>query len=696
MKSSVFRLSPLMLALLTLQPATAQENAPAAAGPSDAAADSVELPAVQVRADAEAAPYVAPRAGSATKTDTPILETPQSISVIGEELLRDRGAQSLQEALRYSAGVLSDAYGLDNRTDSAVIRGTEFQSVLDGMRDQFNYYNTTRPDPYSLERIEIVRGPSSVLYGQGPVAGVVNLVSKRPKAEAAYEVVAEYGSFDRRQLAGDATGPLSADGRWLYRVVGLWLDSDTQVDFARYDRALLSPSLSWKPRENIEWTLLTTWQRDDSRNSISFLPHSGTLLPNPNGQIPVDRYTGEVEFDRFEAEKYAATSLLRWQVSPVWSLHQNLRLADNDNPYYTVYPDVFSNPSDPFLDEQDRTVGRYTYVELREQRDLTADHQAQARFATGALSHHLLLGIDYARSRYDSQVGYGYLDTPFDLYAPVYGTPVPMPELSTMPTKHAQFTGVYLQDQAKLGERWIGVAGLRHDRSRVQSEQAAPSKEDGTTGRLGLMYVSAGGLAPYLSWSQSFQPNTDVDPVTGKVFDPVRGEQVEAGIKYQPTAATLLTLTAYDLHEENRVVYGITAPAGITEVEARGVELEAATRLGRMDLTVAYTYTDAERREYTATPSRHAASLWAKYRWAGFELGGGLRHIGSTTDDSGTLQPPAVTLFDAMAAYNWMNWRFAVNATNLEDETYVSSCLVRGDCFYGNRGAVVGSVSWRY
>jgi iron complex outermembrane receptor protein len=686
----------LALGLCLVGAAAHAEPEPPAAVDEDKA---VALSPVEVTGEREdTLPYLAEDASSATKTGTPIVETPASVSVLTAELLRDRGALTLQDALRYSAGIMSDAYGLDNRTDSAILRGTEFQSVIDGMRDQFNYYNTARPDVYSFERIEVLRGPASVLYGQGPSAGIVALVSKRPQAHAANELIAEYGRFDRRRVAVDSTGPIDADGEWLYRAVGVFQRSDSQVDEAFYDREMISPSLSWVPNDRFSWTLLTHYQRDDSRNSISFLPHSGTLLPNPNGQIPVNRFTSEADFDRFEATRYAATSFVDWQVSDTWSLHQSVRHSDNDNPYYTAYPDVFSNPSNPFLDEAQRTVARIVYTEQRDQWDWTADHRAIARFATGAVTHELLLGIDYANSRFTSQSGSGYITIPFDLFDPTYGTPIEAPEFSDPFTTRARFTGVYVQNQLRVGP-WIALAGLRHDRSGVKPQGGDEANENETTGRAGLMYETRFGLTPYVSYASSFQPNTDVNPETGEVFDPLAGKQIEVGLKYQPSSIdALLTLTWFDLTEDNRVFYDLaTFEPSVTDVESRGVELEAIARVGALDLTAAYTYIDiAKRRQYFAVQPQHLASVWAKYGWRGFEIGAGTRYLGSTTDDGGTLHLPAVLLFDAMLAYDAERWRVAVNATNLEDETYVASCLQRGDCFYGDSGTVVGSVTVRF
>lgn len=690
-RSRLFAITPLgaaLLAVLAIAPATAFAEA-------DGADQAVELDRVTVHA--HELPYLAAEGSSATKTDTAMMETPQAISVITDELLRDRGALSLQDALRYSAGVMSDAYGLDNRTDSAIIRGTEFQQVLDGMRETFSYYNIARPDPYALERVEIVRGPASVLYGQGPVAGIVNMVTKRPQAETSREIVAQYGSFDRKQLAADLTGSLSTDGEWLYRVVGLWRESDTQVDYATDDRVLFSPSFTWQPTDAFSWTVLATYQHDESANTISFLPHVGTVLPNPNGRIPVERFTSEPGFDRFEVEKYAVTSLLEWQVSPVWTLRQNFRIADNDNPYYTMYPDVFSNPSNPFVDGTQRAVNRIVYLEERDARDLTADHQAQARFSAGGMEHNLLIGVDMARARLDSRAAFGFNATPFDLYTPVYGLPFEIPEFGPTSTSRTRFTGVYAQDQVKFGDHWIGVLGVRRDRATTEVEGGDSQTDEATTKRVGLMYRTDAGFVPYLSYSESFLPNAP-DATTGQLLDPRRGEQAELGVKYEsPDGDTMVTATAYDLREDNVVATNPgTQTSILTQVDAKGLELEGIARFGEFDLVASYTYIDAEKREYTAVQPMHAASVWGKYHWRGWEFGAGARYLGSTTDESGALHLPAVLLFDAMVAYDRDDWRFAINATNLEDEVYLTSCLQRGDCFYGNRGTVVGSVTWRF
>lgn len=187
--------------------------------------------------------YVAKRSATATKTDTPLSDTPQSVSVITADRMRDQGAQTVQDALRYTAGVRGETYGLDSRGDWSTVRGTDPVAFQDGMQQTFGYYASARPDPFTLERIEVLKGPASVLYGQGSVGGIINLVTKRPLDTRHGEIQLQAGNYDRVQLAADLTGPLNEDKTLLYRLVAIGRDSGTQVDKVDDDRYVLMPSV---------------------------------------------------------------------------------------------------------------------------------------------------------------------------------------------------------------------------------------------------------------------------------------------------------------------------------------------------------------------------------------------------------------------------------------------------------------------
>jgi iron complex outermembrane receptor protein len=270
--------------------------------------------------------YRAKRSATASKTNTPLAETPQSISVITRQQLEDQGAQTVQDALRYTAGVRSDAYGFDNRGDWALIRGTSFVQYVDGLRSALGgFYNTTRPDPFTLERVEVLRGPASVLYGQGGFGGLVNLVSKRPQAYTLREIVVEAGSYGRKQLGVDLTGPVNESGTLLYRLIALGRDSGTQVDYVPDDRKLLAPALTWRPNGRTSVTAYAKLQEDLSGSSVGFFPHRGTLFDAPFGRIPTNTFISEPGFDEYRAKQRDIGYEASHQFNDVWTVRQNLR-----------------------------------------------------------------------------------------------------------------------------------------------------------------------------------------------------------------------------------------------------------------------------------------------------------------------------------------------------------------------------------
>jgi len=682
--------------------------------------EAVELAPVAVEGQRVQAPrYQEPDATSATKTDTPIIETPQSISVISADQLRDLGALTLQDALRYSAGIHADAYGLDSRTDSAIVRGTAFVQYQDGLRSLFGSYNNVRTDPYALDSIEIVRGPSSVLYGQGTSGGMINVNSKRPRTEAAHELRAEYGDYQRRQYAADFTGPITSDGSLAYRIVGLHRNSAMQVDYVQDNREFIAPSLTWRPSGWFEWTLLGNVQKDRSGSSTAFLPREGTIQDNPNGRIPTNRFVSEPDFDRYHTDQDAVTSLLKIGLGTRWTLSQNARYMESESDYRTMYPNIYTG--DPYLLNPFRrdSVLRITYVTDARVRAITSDHRLTGNVSTGFIDHELLIGVD--ATKVTTRQNEGTLGTfqiirqgLFDLYEPEYGNFI-VPEAEARPDLVTRQTGYYIQNQMTFGEHLIALLGWRRDEARSE-EAGGPAQEDeAESRRAGLLYRFDAGFSPYVSYSESFNPvaqlNMEDDP-----FKPIRGEQWEAGIKYQPPSfPALITASVFEINEENRLAPGpdpsVQVQLGTAEI--KGAELEAGmTWPNVLDVMLAYTYLDgfsdagenadegARIKALAATPEE-VASLWARFHFGaiglpGLSIGVGIRYTSAIPDESETVEVPSTTLYDAMIAYDYRNWRLAVNGSNLEDETVVSACLERGDCFYGPRRNVVGSLTVRF
>lgn len=678
------------------------------------AAGETALPAVMVTAAAAresaygpVAGYLATRSASATKTDTPLAETPQSVTVVTRERIEDQGAQSTQDALNYAAGVRSDAFGLDSRTDSVLVRGGYPDTYQDGLRQLFNFYtSTTRVEPYTLERIEVLRGPSAMLFGQGTTAGIVNLVSKRPLAETQREIGVQVGSFSRKQVQADLSGPLTEDRRWLYRLVMLGRDADTQVDFVPDDRAVFAPSLTWQPDADTTLTLRALYQKDESGSTLQFFPWEGTVQPNPNGRIPTSRFIGEPGFDRYDSERKTFGWTLEHRFAPDWRFQQNFRLSNNEVDYRTLYADSFSNPGNSYIDPARRMLDRYPYVALVDADLAAVDQHVEGMFSTGAIEHRVIVGLDALRFKqnqtnaFDAPISQGGTAQPIDVFDPVYTGYTP-PGFVVAPETRQRQLGIYAQDQLRFG-RWNLVAGLRHDRATSATKGSADEKSRATTGRLGAIYRLDNGLAPYVSYSESFTPLAGTD-FFGNRYDPLRGEQYELGVKFESAdARQAVNLAAYDLREKNRLVNDPNNPLNQVqagETRTRGFEAEWLGRIARRtNLSAHYNYIDNDD-ALDALP-RHQAALWVKQGFSiagipGLSAGLGVRYFSAFTDKTAP-ETPELTLFDAALIWDTGPWRYALNVQNLEDEAYVSTCLPRGDCFYGARRTAILTANYRF
>lgn len=661
----------------------------------------------------------------ATKTDTPLLETPQAISVISSETLRERGVLSVQDALLYSAGVRSDAYGNDGRVDSYFVRGTTPAQYLDGMRSTYAYYDTAKVDPYALSSVEILRGPASVLYGQGSIGGIVNLTSKKPEFIRSGEIVGMVGNFQRTQIQGDITGPLNDAGTLAARLTVLGRDAETQVDFIEDDRFFIAPSLTWRPNPDTEFTLLLHHQEDTTGSTTQFLPHQGTLLPNVNGQLPSSTFVSEPDVELYRAIQSNVSLFARHRFNPHFEYRLSARGSWSDVNYQTMYPNNYTNPLDPWVQPgqpgytgPQRSMYRYISYSFPESRAYSIDNQFQADFRTGAVRHKVLFGVDGQQYRQFMESGAGLTDA-IDLFDPVYGT-YTEPMVTRKATTEQEQIGVYLQDQITFGG-WNLILGVRRDeatsRSIAVSGAVSEQESDATTYRAGLLYAFDNGLSPYVSYSESFLPVAGAN-LAGEPFEPQKGKQWEAGVKWSPAPQYLVTATAFDIRDTNRLTSDPTNPLNriqTGEVRSSGFELEARGIFAEVwDLTANYTYNDVEVSKSTnplevgkpfAAQPLHTASGWVTRRFrigadGELSLGLGARWYGESIDQTANrafvLTTPSYSLFDALIAYEQDNWRAAVNVKNLEDEYYLTSCLVRGDCFIGARRTVVGSLTYRF
>ncbi len=673
---------------------TVPQPAQAASGPTALPAQDVRAKALKETATGPVAGYRATRSATATKTDTPLAETPQSISVITRQQLDDRGVSSVAESLRYSAGVTPGAFSYGG--DVFVMRGFNVDDeglLLDGMRAFSNVFSSSI-EPYGAERIEVLRGPASVLYGLATPGGVVNIVSKRPQAETLREVGVELGSYSRRQVNADFTGKLDEAGTLLGRFTFLGRKADTQYDWTRDDRLYIAPALTWKPDAATTLTFLASYNRDHQAYVWGSQYHvwgtaadGSPVAGRPIAQLPKDfNFSGPgVGFDRRMA---TAGWLLEHRLNDTLTLRQNLRYADIKTDRKEVWASYFG--SGLGLQADGRTLNRIGVFRPDRDRNLQLDNQAEWHFGTGPLQHTLLTGFDLRRVRFRSEIRTDGVIRPLDLFNPSWVEPDwgAMHTISSRDTTHQRQESLYAQDQVKLGEQWAFTAGLRRDRIRQDAKNKNGVETDSgwmaTTGRVGAVWLAGDGWAPYASWSTSFEP---VASQQGRSFDPTSGKQFEIGTRWQPVGRPFSLLASlYDLRKTNVVMTIDNVLEQKGEVRSKGGEFEFTwTPQRNWDLISALTYTDARITRSSGTDQgksvinipKVTASVWSMFKPAavqGLGLGLGVRHVGDSRSSSATVRNPSSTLMDAALNYEAGPWLLALNVDNLFDKTVLTSC----------------------
>ncbi len=683
-----FPLAPLAAAitLVTAAPAWAQQ-----ALPSDAA-----LPTVTVTTTPTQDGVVTQnRAATVGKSPATVHETPFSMSVISVEQMREAGANTVEDTLVYSAGVYAGRYGFDTRGDWSAVRGLSPSMYQDGLRSLYGFYNNVRPEVYTLSSVEVLKGPSSSLYGQAELGGIVNVVSKQPQKTAAREIELQLGSHSRRQLAADFTGPLNADQTLLYRLVALARKSNTQVDYVNDDALVLMPSLSWQPHADTRLTATFLHQQNDSKVSSQFLPYQGTLGPAPRGPIPSSRFAGEPGWDRYDTRKSELSLAWDQRLAQSWKLAGALRKTQSSGVTREIYTSVGPIPSAA------GDIARTVHAADRKSDVLAADLRLEGAIQVGPTRHQLGLGIDHQNAlweeyNYFSQSGVGS----FNLYNPVYGS-VGTLDLSRLalvdrPDNKIVQTGLYATDHISWGP-WIFSAAVRRDQARNEVLNLTTAntvvRNTATTGRLGVMYQFAGGWAPYASVANAFTPNLGTDgTASAGHLKPTTGTQKELGVKFLANDGnTSAALAWFDIQQKNRVVDGAT-PGGREQVGAtvKGWELEARHRMGAWDLLANYTQLEALNAvtgKRLGSIAEKSASTWVQYHFGGgWRVGLGGRFVGDVTGNGGTPVVPSVALYDAMVGYSNASWDLRLNVKNLADKQYVSWCRgANQDCGYGQR-----------
>lgn len=702
-------------------------NAPAVAtmrlaqarpGPADGQAGRPETAAAEGGDSAEEVVVKAFRGHTATKTDVLLTQTPQAISVITADEISSRGALSLQEALRYSSGVRTEINGSDLRIDYFASRGFAATRYLDGMVAATSH-NSTRTEVYMLERVEVLRGPSSVLYGQGTAGGIVNSMSKRPRNQTAAEMTAEFGSYDRKQVQFDLTGPLNGAGTVSARLVGVLRDAGNQFDFGRDDRVAIAPSLRFQPGERTDIVLLGLYQDDKAGSNFPYLPISVTLDAPPGRRVRDDLFLGEPSFNIHHRKQTSGSLLLQHHFTDALTFDGGVRYSHASGLTAGLYGDMWNGVENPFIDADRSLLPRYRYDAAFRTDILTSDNRIQWRLGGQGFEHNLLGGVDYSHVSYDTASAYATGAAPINIYEPVYGGSIIDAPMSPFAEQITKQIGFYLQDHIRFGERATVVLGARRDKVTTTRGSRSDQVDHASTFRVGATYEVVKGVTPYVSYAESFIPTIGVN-FYGESFKPQEGIQYEAGVKWQPDRNTLLTISAFDLRGTNRPQTDPengqnTIQSG--EVKSRGVEFEAIRRLpDDYSVTLGLNHMNAEVTKATrpleigfpigAAAPKFQASVWGDKT---FMIGGmkaraglGVRRMSETQAAAifagavDRIESPGFTLVDALLSVDLRQSTLALSVTNLLDDHYYGSCSIRTACSVGYRRNMMARWTYRF
>lgn len=663
-----------------------------------------------------AATIAAKHSATGTKTDTPIEKNPQSVSVVTRQEMDIHQPASVKEALGYTPGVTVSTRGASNTYDAVKIRG--FGSVnqnnyLDGLKLQGDFYNEVLIDPYMLERVELLRGPTSVLYGKSSPGGIITMTSKRPTTEPLREVQFKMGTDNLWQTGFDFSNALDDAGVYAWRLTGVARSNDNQQERAKEKRYSIAPSFTWRPDDKTNLTLLANLQDSPETGYYGWLPKEGTVEPLPNGsRLPVSFNEGARNNTYSLSHKLVGYSF-EHGFNDTFTVRQNLRYVEAKTSQKSIYGYGIS-ADNPYI------LNRSTVVDNEKLHNFAVDTQLESKFATAAVTHTLLTGIDFQQMRNDINALFG-VGTPLDLRNPDYSDYAFGAATPYQQNKQKQ-TGLYVQDQAEWN-RFVLTAGGRYDwlKQSTRAYQAGTYTERSDsqfTGRVGLNYLFDNGITPYVSYSESFEPNSGAD-AAGHTFKPSKGRQYEAGVKYVPKDQPIvLTAAIYQLTKTNNLMTDPANPYSSIqggEIRSRGVELEAKAALtANINMTASYSYTDAEYTKDTTmkgnTPEQvpeHMASLWGDYTFnegplSGLTLGTGGRLIGSSYGDpANSFKVGSAAVVDAVVKYDLGRFGMygssvALNVNNLLDREYVASCFQTYGCFWGAERQVVATATFRF
>lgn len=650
--------------------------------------------------------YRVETAQSATKTDVPLLDTPMSVQVVTSDVIRDMGATDLYKVVRNVSGVTRRASYWGQNTSTFNIRGFDLDNENGYLKDGFRYFAEGKVVLGNVDRVEILKGPASVLYGRAQPGGIANLVSKTPSAQFSGGAELAYGRWNSFGVTADINGALTGDERLMGRIDAEYDSADSFRDTVFNKTLMVSPQLLWKPGEDTTIRLKGEYVHDHSK------PDYG--IPSFEGRpanVPVSTYYGE-PFDNQQSDQVNVVLSAEHHFSDAWLIRGGLS-------YYRLgYSDDTRDTFNSWVDGT--TLNRYYEKFPKWDAYKTAQVEIVGKFDTFGLGHTLLLGAEY--DIHDADYGKNYivgaLESPVDIFNPV---PVGDEQALLDAALRVHYNGAaktktlsaYFQDQIDLSAALKLLVGGRYDNVRQSGfykgtftsddslyfEGEYGFKASAFSPRAGLLYKVTDSLSVFASWSKSFNPNyADCDVFTGECrqFPSEIGVQYEGGIKFEAANGRFGATAALFRIEKSNVLQTDPADPNKQVVDGKhrsqGIELDLSGEpLKGLSVIASYAYIDAivaQSTDYLVGGSlpnaaKHTASLWVSYDWklaedSTLSFGGGgnyqsRRFTHTPINETDKVVMPGYVVVDAMIAYEHDSWRVALNLSNLADKRYYES-----------------------
>ena len=650
--------------------------------------------------------YLATRSATATKTDTPIIDTPASIQVVPRAVIEDQGATRLTDVVRNVSSVqIAGSNG--NRQDVIQIRGFAANRIArDGFLSVPSYGDAGQQGMANVERVEVLKGPPSVLYGPADPGGLVNVVTKKPEAEPQYSVTGRAGSFDFYRGDIDLNQPLMEDGKLLGRFIVSYQNSDSFRDrFIDSERIQIAPSLRWIPTSHTTVDLQLEYYKQNQQNDFGLVAVDGDALA-----LSRKRFLGEPG-DRIKADELRVQTTIDHQFNDDWSLRTLARFSDTNQTPTQSYP--FGLAADG------RTLNRRFFIVDASWQNYALQANLTGQFETGPLEHQLLFGADSNFTRFESWSQSADQD-PIDIFDPVYGSALGPLTARRTQDRRIDFYGAYLQDLISIGDHWKLLLGGRFDTAKTRFDRDDVNVTDkwdqAFSPRAGLVYQPIDDLSIYASYTTSFLPPLSGASFDGEEFEPEEGEQFEIGVKRDWFDGRLsTTLAAYQLTRSNVSTVDPQNPTfsiQVGEQRSRGVEFDVAGELAPgWNIIGSLAYLDAEVTKDNTLPvgnrlvnaPKWSGSLWATYAFQGsplrgLEIGGGVFVVGDRKADfANQVDVDGYARVDLFARYEINdNISLALNIENLFDKTYAEGVDDPNFVDVGAPRSVFGTVQVRF